>query len=359
MTASSRCRPSFLTELPGRPWTDSRYNRRVPKITKREDGRYMMGLPTKGGLPRRFVYGRTEEEVLKNYERATSGNVYRRGSLSEFVHLHFRDWLQSRVTPTTMDRYGALWELHLGPDLGHYKFSELTPAILAASITKLTSGSSQSLARTVLRQMFELAIAHREADYALLSMLRTVKLKSKKSRARLNVGERADELLKNLEGHWVYGLIWTMATLGLRKGEACGLMASDLSADGILTIQRQRSHRKETGRLKKREEGEGRRVALPAALAERLRSFMAPEGYAFRDDHGEPVTYNHLDRVIAPFQPEDRLTIHDLRAAAVSRLVDAGVDDRTIMDIVGHVDPKMLSVYRDRRDERIRKAFGG
>lgn len=317
----------------------------------------MMSLSTKGGAPRRYVYGRTPEEVQRKWEIRNGTPRYRRGSLSEFVAVYFSAWLASRVQQSTLERYDSIWSIHLEPALGALRFDELTPSLIEPVITGLKSGSSQAIARGLLRQMFELAIAHRQADHALLSMLRTVRVRPVKAKVRLNVEDRTDELLRNLEGHYAYGIIWTISTLGLRKGEACGLMRSDLDDNNILTIQRQRNHKGVSDRLKRKEAGETRRVALPASIAERLRGFMAPEGWAFRNDRGEPISYHHLDRIIAFAQPSEPLTIHCLRAAAVSHLFDAGVEERIIMDIVGHMDPSMLAVYRDRRDERIRKAL--
>ncbi len=87
-------------------------------------------------------------------------------------------------------------------------------------------------------------------------------------------------------------------SLGLRKGEICGLKRTDLS-DGVLTLQRQRNWIDgEKSRLKQRGEGEVRRIGLPQEIIDRLLSFWDGESiYLFTNDLGKPISYNHLDRL--------------------------------------------------------------
>jgi integrase len=57
-------------------------------------------------------------------------------------------------------------------------------------------------------------------------------------------------------------------------------------------------------------------------------------------------------------------SFHDLRHAAASRLIDAGLDPVTVAAVLGHEDPSItLKVYaarfnRQRKDEAVRLALG-
>jgi len=335
----------------------------MAKPTLRKDGRWMIALPRKAGGSRRFVYGRTAEEATKKWLAATGQGhaIVRPGSIAEFVVTVFAPWQEPRVQADSLRRYDAIWRLHLGKDLGHLLFSELEPAIVEAALIGCGAPASQSLGRTVLKQIVLLAIAHGWATDRELAMVKLARLKKRKARERMDVVERATELLQNIEtaGHWSEGPVWTAMTLGLRKGELCGLRVTDLGDDNVLTLRHQRNHRDgDRERLKRKDVGETRRIALPEPVATRLRGYMSKGSiYFFVDDHGRPITYQHLADKIAPFQPDERLTIHDLRSAAVSSLIDLGVDDYTIMDIVGHQSREMLARYRDKRDKRISEAL--
>ena len=60
----------------------------------------------------------------------------------------------------------------------------------------------------------------------------------------------------------------------------------------------------------------------------------------------------------------DGVTFHDLRHAAASRLIDAGLDAVTVAAVLGHEDASItLRVYahrfnRQSRDEAVRAALG-
>jgi len=90
----------------------------------------------------------------------------------------------------------------------------------------------------------------------------------------------ARETLQNAisAGHWSAGPIYAATSLGLRKGEICGLKRTDLS-DGVLTLQRQRNWIDgEKSRLKQRGEGEVRRIGLPQEIIDRLLSIEMSNG---------------------------------------------------------------------------------
>jgi len=335
----------------------------MAKPTLRKDGRWTIALPRAAGQSRRYVYGRTAEEATKKWLIATGQGpaIVRPGSIAEFMVTHFAPWQSGRVQPESLRRYDNIWQYHLGKDISHLLFSELTPATVESALKNCGAAASQAMARGLFKQIVTLAIAHGRATERELAMVALAKIKPRKPKEKRDVVERADELLRKLEkaGHWLEGPVWAAMTLGLRKGELCGLRVTDLGDDNVLTLRHQRDNRSgDRDRLKHREVGETRRIALPAPIADRLRTYMSKGSiYFFTDQLGRPISYQHFARWIEPYQPTERLTVHDLRAAAVSRLVDLGVDDHTVMDIVGHQSREMLAIYRDKRDKRISEAL--
>lgn len=309
------------------------------------------------GKSRRSVYGRTEDECL---EKATRGTFkVRPGSVSEFIVLTFTPWITLRVQPESTARYEGLWLRQIGPVFGSLLFSEFTPQNVEERFASMDgSSSTKRNARSLLIQIVKCAIANGKATPAQLAMVQLVKLPKRKNKPRTDVSSAVAEMLARAKGLPMEGFIYTASTLGLRKGELCGLKITDLE-DGVLIVSRQRNHTVgEKTRLKHREAGETRRIGLPAAILERIKGFWAGTSpYLFTDSKGRPLQYQHIDRYLEPLQGSARVTVHDFRSAAVANLIEAGVNDHTIMDLIGHGALEMIRVYRDQSDNRTRDAL--
>lgn len=322
----------------------------------------MLPLPRTGTESRRYVYARTSEQCLLKYKDALGIGAIRvrPGSISEFLAVKFAPWQASQIQGESIDRYDSTWRIHLGPAVGHYLFSELTYGRIESIFAEFTPGVSAS-AKSLLTKIVRYAIAHGNATPELLTAVQLIKVAKRKTKHRRDVATRARAMLAKAKGHNIEGFLYTALTLGLRKGELCGLQVTDLDDAGI-TIRRQRDHKRGVkDRVKHREAGEVRRIGLPAVILTRIRSYIRPGSlFLFVDERGKPLAYNHIDRLIEPFQPkdaEDRLTPHDFRAAAIVNLIEAGVNDHTIQDLMGHGSAKMIRVYRDDSEERTRDAL--
>lgn len=170
-------------------------------------------------------------------------------------------------------------------------------------------------------------------------------------------------------------LLRLVALLGLRKGEVLGLRWEDFDREaGALHVRVQWSAAGEYAPTKT--PAEVRRIALPVdvrdeVIALRLRSRFS------RDDHpvfasltGSPLGHRNVTR--RGFEPArdlaklpGHLTFHDLRHAAASRLIGAGLDPVTVAGVLGHEDASVtLRVYahvydRQRSDDAVREALTG
>jgi site-specific recombinase XerC len=170
-------------------------------------------------------------------------------------------------------------------------------------------------------------------------------------------------------------LLRLVATLGLRKGEALGLRWEDFDKDaGVLHVRRQWLVSGEYGPPKTK--AGTRRIALPADLRDlliglRLRSDWSPDEHPiFASLAGTPLGHrNVLRRGWEPARDlaglQSSLTLHDLRHAAASRLINARLDPVTVAAVLGHEDATVtLKVYGhlwdcQRTDDDVRKALAG
>jgi integrase len=170
-------------------------------------------------------------------------------------------------------------------------------------------------------------------------------------------------------------LLRLIATLGLRKGEALGLNWEDFDRTaGVLHVRRQWLARGSYGPPKTK--AGNRRIALPTDLRDelvalRLRSrFSLDSDPIFASLSGKPLGARNVSA--RGFEPaRDRaglpssLTLHDLRHAAASRLINAGLDPVTVAAVLGHEDATVtLKIYahvwdRERTDDDVRKALAG
>jgi integrase len=166
-----------------------------------------------------------------------------------------------------------------------------------------------------------------------------------------------------------------VAALGLRKGEALGLRWEDFDkAAGVLQVRRQWLVSGVYGPPKTK--AGTRRIALPASLRDelialRLRSDFSLDGDpVFASLQGTPLGHrNVLRRGFEPARDAAKLpsslTLHDLRHAAASRLINARLDPVTVAAVLGHEDATVtLKVSghlwdRERTDDDVRKALAG
>lgn len=168
-------------------------------------------------------------------------------------------------------------------------------------------------------------------------------------------------------------LLRLAATLGPRLGEVLGLQWQDFDKDaGVLHIRRQWLVSGEYGPTKT--PAGVRTIALPSALRDELIALRLASRYSqdtapiFASREGTPLSHRNVAR--RGFEPArddaglpETLTFHDLRHAAASRLIAAGLDPVTVASVLGHENANItLAIYahlydRKQSDEAVRAAL--
>jgi integrase len=155
-------------------------------------------------------------------------------------------------------------------------------------------------------------------------------------------------------------LLQLTATLGLRIGEVLGLTWGDFdkgddAESATLSVSRQWLRTKAYGPTKTR--AGIRTLAVPGDLREVLIGLRLASGFSqdadpiFAARTGGPLC--HRNATMRGFEAardeadlDGSLTFHDLRHAAASRLIAAGVDDVLVADQIGHGDSRVTrSIY--------------
>ncbi len=132
---------------------------------------------------------------------------------------------------------------------------------------------------------------------------------------------------------------------GARIGELLALRWDDC-ADGYLTFLETKN-------------GRARRITISPLIETVLAALPRTSEWVFTNNRtGRPFTVNgcrHVfDRAVvrAGTSRPDEVTLHTLRHTALSRMIAAGYDDYTVMEISGHSSTRMLARYTHPREER-------
>ena len=375
-------------------------------IGQHKDGRYYatFELPKGGDGKRRrkWVYGSTKQEVrtkLAELRRQHDQGV-NVAAKPETVGLFLARWLDTVVAeqcrPRTITSYAHEVNAHIVPHVGAVELARLSPEHVQAMVSALrrtrrqpktnerTEGKALPLlsprqveyARAVLQRALNVALRWRLVIYNAAALVDGPPQQPKAIIVLDEVQARA--LLAQLRAHRLHVLFAVIVALGLRRGEACGLRWADV--DMIAAVLRvaqqvQRIGGKLVMSAPKTKRG-ARTIALSPELIALLRAHRerqdaerrerGPEwhehGLVFPSERGTPLEPNNLSRVLASALRAADLPpmgIHALRHSAATLLIAAGVDVRTVADVLGHASPAFtLSTYVHSSVERQRPGIG-
>lgn len=317
----------------------------------------------------------TVAELVKKFARAQGGS----SSSPERTRKH-NEWAYAKVVQ-------AIGELNVDEvhvtDVDDGLRSLMAPSVNEAG--RKTSGvkSIDSLGRVreVMVQVFDWAI---DREWCVRNPARRASLPSEARPTREGVALTKDEcvrILGELELHPMYAVWVTQLYLGLRSGEAAGLLVDDVDFDeGILHVRNTMRYG-DTGKpleladIKTGSRGRGRRaLRMPepvvAALRARLETLelqrtvygdtwpkeWTKAGVVFLTDKGVPPNASSLQ---TPFKKAGKaigVTVrrYDTRHTAATLLGDQGHSLEDIADILGHEDTRMArTIYQHVRVGRV------
>jgi integrase len=294
-------------------------------------------------------------------------------------------WLVSRTSPatSTMRSYAAHVRLYLAPYLGPVLLGELSAAHVQAMFTAIirhhqalgapVSAATLHRIRATLRAALNTAMrrglvgenAASRAELPRARRPRAVVWTPERVGHWRATGERpavavwtaaqTARFLTASAAHRLYAAYHLIALRGLRRGEAAGLRWCDIDLDARTAVISQQLQQ-HGGRLEitpPKTPSSARVIALDhttvAALREHRRRQRAEtaasgpgyraSGYVFTNRAGGPMAPDRLTRIFRALSQEAGLPpvrLHDLRHGAATHALAAGVDLRTVQEMLGH-----------------------
>jgi integrase len=333
-------------------------------IFQRKDGRWTAGAEV-GGYRRKWIYGKTRREVadrLSKVQRDVAEGrpvINERLSVAEYLNRWLYEVAKQRTRPMTWRGYEHLVRLHILPSIGRVRLAKLTPQHVHSLVTlkvregRLSPRTIQYM-HSVLRAALNQAVRWRMVHYNAAAMVSTPRVTRREVLAL--TPEEARRLLDAARGDRLEALYSVALALGLRQGEALGLMWSDLDLEvGTLRVRRasQRIPHQGTQLVETKTERSRRTLVMPPIVVSALRSHRARQALerlaagekwvdldlVFPSDRGtlaDGPNVTHRFHKLLERSGLPPMRFHDLRHACASLLLVQGVHPRVVMETLGH-----------------------
>ena len=333
-------------------------------VGERPDGRWQgritLGYDDQGRQKRRYVYGRTQREVLDKLDELRRQHAL--GVLSDSrlkVDEYLKQWRSEKaktIKPRTVEIYEGLAK-HVKPHMGGKRLDKVKPLDVQACIGAIAEDVGTPTANKARRMLFG---AFKQAVKWQMIARNPVEavdpLREEARPMRIWSSVEAARFIDHAQAHRLFPAVYLMMATGLRRGEALGLEWSDLEGNR-LHVQRSLTTLRGKPAWSTPKTSRGvRTITVPddalQILAQHKRRQEAERAEASEAwEHPRLVFTNEVGGIVTPIafthhwnrmQTAAGVThvrLHDLRHLHVSLLVREGFDPRTIADRIGHADP--------------------
>jgi integrase len=323
-------------------------------IGKRKDGTYYGAIRIEG--KRQWVYGETRKEVVNKInvlrQKVEQGIDLDSDKLTvkQFLERWLEDVVKQRNKPRTHESYMQMVNQHITPSIGTVQLAALRPDHIQSLLNTLAkSGKSPrtiQYARAIVRKALNQAIKWRYISFNAAAVVEGPRVDQ--HQAKPLTKEEARQFIDSLKGHRLEALYLVALLLGLRRGEALGLLIANLDLEGELVkvdgVLQWVGGKLVRGTTKTK--AGTRTLPLPPSLIPALKAHLErqqakyPQNtYVFASTTGTPINPRNLLRQFKDILQKAGLRdirFHDLRHTAATFLIACGEHPRTIMDILGH-----------------------
>lgn len=299
-------------------------------------------------------------EALKELRTEATGPV---ASERMTVAVWLREWLEKEaartVRPRTLTDYTMIVNRHLIPAIGHHRLRKLNPRqirdYMEAKRQSGLSPRSVELHHAVLRRALRVAEGYEMVPRNVARLVSPPPVKARQFQPL--TPEQVQTLLGSIRGTRHESLYVTAIATGLRMSELLGLQWGDIDMDVVHVRRTLQRYQGEYHLDPPKTERSRRSIPIPPPvvgllrehrnrqLEEKVRNRPIWEGdswqLVFATETGGPLNgtvVTHCFHQALKTAGLPRVRFHDLRHGAATYLLGAGVDIRTVMELLGHSD---------------------
>lgn len=343
-------------------------SKRGDNIRKRKDGRwegrYRKGRKLNGSFQYGSVYGKSYREVKSKLLEIASEPPFISSCPAEKTFGDVLElWMdnnQIRLKGGTINKYRNMIDTHIAPELGDVKLSAISSTIINNYLNrKITNGRldkrgglSSSYVRSIML-IINAALKFAVAEQ-LCPPLKTPILKPSNSKAKITILSVEEQ--KKLESHLCRGLdstkvgVFISLHTGLRIGEVCALSWDDIDFKNKVikirhTVARVRSDdgsRKLTKLIidVPKTPSSARDIPISTSLLPVLEEAhkLSTSSYVISENaqFTSPRTYEYRYHRLLEESGITSVNYHTLRHTFATRCIEAGVDVKSLSEILGH-----------------------
>ncbi len=355
-------------------------SRKGENIRKRKDGRwegrYKRGVKENGTTDYGSVYGKTYKEAKTKLFAAKQNlssrlvplNAERR--FSEVLRL-WEETNRIRLKGGTEHRYTYLIETHIIPELGKLRLSQITSATVNAFLMKKLQngrldgkGGLSSAYVSSMMIIINSALSFAAAEQ-MCQPLKTPIYKPQTEKEELEILSMDEQLM--LEKYAMTDLTPTKVGImislytGLRIGEVCALTWDDIDLENEVihvrhTVARVKDSNPNSDKKtvliidEPKTKAAKRNIPIPSTLLPVICEFreISSSGYIASDKNTflSPRTFEYRYHRVLDSCGVSSVNYHALRHTFATRCVEAGVDVKSLSEVLGHANVSVtLNTY--------------
>ena len=346
------------------------------KINKHVRGNYYTKFKGK------FIYGATPEEVDEKYTELKHHmyqgyNIDKNPLLRDYMILWYNTHKKGKKSLKTQEMYRNCINNHINPTIGHKRLKEIAATEVQALLNGITS--SKSLAhkvRITLNQIFKQSIA--DGIRSTNPVIACEVIAPNKPKRKCLTRTQRELLLEILKDHRMHPLIFIMLYTGMRRGESLALTWHDIDCENrVIKVTKALEYEKSKPIQKAPKTENGiRDIPIPDELLNRLNEWKKVKRglYVLPGHAGGIMGLSELNKqwisaknkIDKWFDNNEKaqdsnkkvgverfnLTCRLLRHTYCTALFDAGIDEVSAADLMGHDVNIMREIYTHISEDR-------